>query len=295
MSALIAFEAAARHQSITRAASEIALTESAVSRQISALEEQLGVQLFHRVKKRISLTTAGAVYGARVGQILERLERETLEVMAHEGEGGVLQIACLPTVGSAWLIPQLGDFHARHPEIVVHVNARSTRFLFPESALDGALFFGMPTWPGAKADYLFGEELLPVCAPGLLAPGAELSGETIACHRLLHLMTRAGAWRAWCRQAGIAEVNAMRGARFETQAMLVSAACAGQGLALLPRFLIEDELRDGSLIIASNASLTTEGAYYFACPDEKATSPHLMTFRAWLRERSALFGEQRRP
>lgn len=290
MSALIAFEAAARHQSITRAASEIALTESAVSRQIAALEEQLGVRLFHRIRKRISLTPAGAVYGAQVGQLLERLERETQEVMAHEGEGGVLAIASLPTVGSAWLIPRLGDFQARHPEIVVHVSARSTRFLFPESALDGALFFGQPNWPGADADYLFGEELLPVGAPGLLEPGTALSAQTLAGCRLLHLMTRPNAWRDWCRAAGITEGNPARGARFETQAMLIGAACAGQGLALLPRFLIEDDLRGGRLRIAWATPLTTDGAYYFAYPHEKAASPPLLAFRGWLREQAASFG-----
>src|SRR4051812_9052772 len=168
MSALMAFDAAARHASITRAADELALTESAVSRQISQLEDQLGVQLFHRIKKRLSLTRAGTAYARDIAGALERLEKDTLDVMANEGEGGTLEIAVLPTVGSLWLIPRMTDLYEQQPKMTVNLSARSSRFLFSETSFDGALCFGSATWPGAESDFLFEEELVVVAGPRLL-------------------------------------------------------------------------------------------------------------------------------
>lgn len=289
INALTAFEAAARHASITRAANELSLTESAVSRQISLLEEQLGLRLFNRIKKRISLTRAGKLYAARVGQIIKRIERDTLEVMAHDGNGAALEITSLPTVGAQWMISRFGSFYARHPDVTIHVSARSGRFFFTESAFDGALYFGQPDWPGARIDYLFDEILLPVGSPGFLRRAKSLSTEEIVSHRLLHLMSRPDAWRHWCAKADLNGVNVMGGPRFEIQSMLVSAACAGLGVALLPRFLIEEPLRTGELCVLSQLSVHSEGAYYFAYPEEKANDALLMDFRAWLQEQAEEF------
>jgi len=289
MSALLAFDAAARHQSVKRAADELSLTESAVSRQISLLEELLGVRLFNRIKKRMSLTRAGAVYGAAVARSIEQIERDTLDVMAHEGVGGSLEIACLPTVGTLWLIPRLQSFYATHPDAVVSLSARSTRFLFEKTGLDGAIYFGASLWPGAKSDYLFDEELVPVGPPDLLCGQELMAPRDIVQHRTLHLMTRMDAWSSWIRAAESDSAEVMRGPRFELQSMLISAACDGQGVALLPRFLIEKQLLEGSLRVLSDISIRSEGAYYFAYPEEKAEEPSLVSFRAWLQEQSDLF------
>lgn len=289
ISALTAFNAAARHLSITRAADELALTESAVSRQISQLEEQLGVRLFHRIKKRITLTRAGAAYRARVVQMIERIERDTQEVMGYEADGSMLEVAALPTVGAEWLIPRLPDFYARHAGVTVHVSARNTRFFFSESALDGALYFGQTDWPGARADYLFDEVLFPMGSPALLGRHARLSPEAIARQRLLHLVTRPEAWRRWCHAAEIGDVNVMRGPRFDIQSMLISAACSGLGVALLPRFLVADQLRAGQLKILSNLSVLSEGSYYFAYPEEKTGDALLAAFRGWLQTQAETF------
>jgi LysR family transcriptional regulator, glycine cleavage system transcriptional activator len=293
MSALMAFDAAARHASITRAADELALTESAVSRQISQLEDQLGVQLFHRIKKRLSLTRAGTAYARDVAETLERLERDTFEVMSNEGEAGTLEIGVLPTVGSLWLIPRMTDFYERHPGITVSMSARSNRFLFSETTLDGALCFGTATWPGAETDFLFEEELVVVAGGRLLEQLTPDSIEAVLEHRLLHLATRPAAWPSWAAAAGIAGANLLKGPRFELQSMLIGAACAGQGLALLPRFLIEAPLRRGDLRVVSPVSVRSEGAYYFAYPEEKAGEPQLQMFRQWLQGHAQQFREQR--
>lgn len=291
INALMAFDAAARHASITRAADELALTESAVSRQISQLEDQLGVQLFHRVKKRLSLTRAGAAYARDVAEVLERLERHTFDVMSNEGEGGTLDIAVLPTVGSLWLIPRLTDLYDRHPTLTVSMSARSSRFLFSETTFDGALCFGSATWPGAQTDFLFDEELVVVAGGRLLERPASWSAEAVLEERLLHLATRPAAWSSWATAAGVGAANLLQGPRFEQQSMVISAACAGQGLALVPRFLIDVPLQRAELKIVSDISVRSEGSYYFAYPEEKAGEPQIQLFRQWLQEHAARFRE----
>ena len=282
ISALIAFDAVARHSSINRAADELALTESAVSRQISQLEDQLGVALFHRIKKRLSLTRAGASYARDVSRALERLEKNTFDVMANEGEGGTLEIATLPTVGALWMIPRMPQFHALHPKLAINWSSRSSRFLFSETTLDGAICFGSASWPGAQMDLLFQEELLVVASGQLAKKHASWSPEQILQEPRLHLVTRPTAWAAWSTEAGGADTNLMKGQRFQVQALLIAAACAGLGLALLPRFLIEAPLRRGELKVISPVPVKSDGAYYFAYPEEKAGEPHLQLFRSWL-------------
>lgn len=291
LSALTAFNAAANHQSITRAADQLALTESAVSRQISQLEQQLGVRLFHRIKKRIVLTHAGTAYAARVVHLLKTLERDTFEVMGYEADGTVLEIGALPTVGTQWLIPRLPSFYADHPKVTVNVSARSVRFFFSETALDGALYFGKPDWPGTYADYLFDEILVPVGSPKLISGKKSLTAQNILSFRLLHLATRTDAWRLWCMAAGIEDVNVMRGPRFDIQSMLISAACSGIGIALLPRFLITDQLQTGQLQILSPLSVSGGGQYFFSYPQEKLNDPLLTEFRSWLQIQTKIFKE----
>ncbi|MDT2020657.1 LysR substrate-binding domain-containing protein [Methylocella sp. CPCC 101449] len=289
MNALLAFEATARHESITRAANELSLTESAVSRQISLLEDHLSVRLFNRVKKRLSLTRAGRAYANDISRALERLERDTLKVMSLEGAGGNLEIAALPTVGSSWLVPRLSSFYEQHPDVTINVSARSERFLFDGTDIDGALCFGDANWPGALSDFLFEEDLVPVASPKILTGRRSGQLERLIRTRMLHLKTRPGAWQAWCLANGLSDLNFMSGPRFEIQAMLIGAACAGQGVALLPEFLIEAELRSGALKILSDKAVRSKGAYYFAYPEWRADEPLLKHFRTWLQDQVRLF------
>src|SRR3990167_769292 len=247
ITALMSFDAAARHQSFTRAADELALTESAVSRQVAGLEASLGIKLFERVKQRVTLTQAGRAYGEQVKQSLERIERDTLEIMAHEGKGGIIELAVLPTFASQWLIPRLGGFSARHPDVTINMNARTRVFLFDDTPFDAAIHFGTPTWPGSRAHYLFTEEAVPVCAPGLLKKSRNIAPRALAALPLLHSATRPEDWRNWFSAAGIDDINAMKGPRFELHSMLISAACAGLGVALLPGFLVAQQVTSGAL------------------------------------------------
>jgi DNA-binding transcriptional LysR family regulator len=168
MGALLAFEAAARHESFTHAAKELFLTESAISRQIATLESSLGVRLFVRARQRVMLTRAGRIYGTQVRRSLEQLDRDTLSIIAHGSGGGYLELAVLPTFASQWLIPRIKHFYDCTPDVRVNMGVRTETFSFADSHFEAAIHYGKPTWPGTAADYLFGEEVVPVCKASLL-------------------------------------------------------------------------------------------------------------------------------
>ncbi|BEV73723.1 MULTISPECIES: transcriptional regulator GcvA [unclassified Paludibacterium] len=280
---LIAFETAARHLSFTRAAAELNLTQSAVCRQIAGLEQYLGVPMFNRIKKRISLTDAGQQYAKQIREHLARLERDTLSVMAHEGAGGVLELAVIPTFATRWLIPRLGEFNSLHPEITLNLTTRAEPFMFTDTPFDAAIHFGDPVWPGAVAEFLFGEEIVPVCSPKLLEKEKlPLDPHDLKRFTLLHQSARPDAWHQWFDMLHIADINAMRGPRYELFSMLVEAARAGLGVALVPRFFVLGELASGDLLVPCTHSMKSERGYYLVYPERKSTSAALQIFMQWL-------------
>jgi DNA-binding transcriptional LysR family regulator len=280
--ALIAFEAAARHLSFTRSADELALTQSAVGRQVATLEEYLGVPLFNRVKKRLSLTEIGEIYARQVRENLARMERDTLAAMAHRDAGGILELAVIPTFATRWLIPRLPLFYAQHQHVTVNLATRAEPFLFTDTPFDAAIHFGDPVWPGSIAKYLFGEEMTPVCSPQLLKGRTVLEPHEVSDFTLLHQSARPDAWRHWFAQAGIHDADCMQGQRYELFSMLVEAARAGLGIALVPRFFVSHELDIGELILPCNLSLRSEKGYYLVYPEHKQHSPQLQGFESWL-------------
>lgn len=282
--ALIAFETAARHLSFTRTAEELSLTQSAVGRQVAGLEEYLGTPLFNRFKRRISLTEAGEIYAKRVRENLERMERDTLAAMSHRSAGGIIELAVTPTFATRWLIPRLPDFYATHDDIVVNLTTRAEPFLFKDTPFDAAIHFGDPVWPGSVAKYLFGEETVVVCSPRLLAGKEKLVPRDVANFTLLHQSARPDAWRQWLAQAAVHDVDSMKGQRYELFSMLVVAAKAGLGIALVPKFLVGQELEAGELVTPFDLALPSNKGYYFVYPERKQNSPMLQAFEGWLME-----------
>ncbi|HEU4950578.1 MAG TPA: transcriptional regulator GcvA [Holophagaceae bacterium] len=282
LQALEAFEAAARHQSFTRAAAELHVTQGAVSRQVQGLEAQLGLALFHRIRQRIRLTPAGEAYLAKVRPALDRLEAATLELKASGGAGGVLNLAVLPTFATKWLIPRIPAFTAAHPEILVTFTTRIQAFDFDEEPeLDAAIHYGEGVWPGARLEPLMDERVVAVCAPALAAalhaPG-DLAGQT-----LLQLLNRPQGWEEWLAAAGAPEVDGRRGPRFESHLMVIQAALAGLGLAVLPDFLVADELAAGRLVEPfPGLAAKSRRSYWLATPERAQDLPALAAFRAWL-------------
>lgn len=280
--ALMAFEAAARHQSFTIAATELAVTQSAVCRQIAALEAFLGVALFHRTKRGVILTDAGLTYSRQVAGRLDEVERDTLELMARRGIGGTLELAVVPTFATRWLLPRLASFQKNNPDIQVNLTTRTRPFLFNETEFDAAIHCGDGNWPGTEARYLMPEHLVPVCSSRLISPRKKLKPEQIQEYPLLQQTTRPYAWRQWFESLGLKVESDMRGARYELFSMLSQAAIHGMGIALIPPFLIENELQAGLLTIPVHHPYVDERSYYFIYPTKKSESAVLKHFRDWL-------------
>ena len=290
--ALTAFEAAARHASFTKAASELALTQSAICRQIASLEDFLGVKLFLRSKRGVSLTEAGQNYHRQVSTRLDAIERDTLELMARRGLGGTLELATVPTFATRWLLPRLPAFSQAYPDITINLSTSTRPFLFAENRFDAAIYFGDAGWPGTEARYLMREELVPVCSPRLIGARKKLKPEEIHHYPLLQQTTRPYAWRQWFESLGLAYEDDMTGARYELFSMLSQAAIHEMGIALIPRFLIEDELKSGVLIIPVKHAYVSDKSYYFIYPEHKAETALLLHFRDWLEDTAASYCKQ---
>lgn len=280
--AMLAFDAAARHESFTRAADELALTQSAVCRQIASLEDFLGVHLFRRTRRGVRLTDAGRTYSRQIATGLDAVERDTLAVMASQGHGTHLELAVVPTFATRWLLPRLSDFHARHDDVIVNMRTSTRPFLFDDTDFDAAIHFGDGGWPGTAAHYLMPENAVPVCSRQLLAGNVELEPDAIAKLTLLQQSTRPYAWRQWFGAQDLQVDGDMAGPRLELFSMLAQAAMHHMGVTLIPPFLIQEELDSGRLVIACPHSHRSGRAYYLIIPEHKAEAPALGRFRDWL-------------
>lgn len=291
LQALACFDAAARHESYTRAAQELALTQSAVSRQIGALEAFLGLALFRRTRHGVALTPGGADYARQIAPRLQALERDTLDAMSRQGTSGSISLAAVPTFATRWLLPRLPDLARQQPELVVHIETRTRPFLFAETGFDAALYSGtaeqVANWAGTRATALVEEEVVPVCAPALLGGRKRLQPMDLARLPLLQQSTRPEAWRQWFEAMGVDAPAALSGPRHELYSMTAAAAAQGLGLALVPRLLIEPELARGELVVASPRALKSGRSYWLVLPDRGEPRPALAAFTAWLLRQTA--------
>lgn len=284
--ALTAFEASARHESFTRAAEELAMTQSAVCRQIAGLESMLGVKLFRRTRRGVRLTDAGRGYAVRVSERLDALERDTLELMAGAGGMPVIELAVVPTFGTRWLLPRLPQFMPGAVQINLHTRTRP--FLFDDTHFDAAIYAGDGHWPGCITRKVLAERLIAVCSPALLAPLPAPPGlAALARLPLLQQTTRPHAWRRWFEAAGLACDGDLRGPRYEQFSMSVQAAVLGLGVALVPDFLVAEELAQGRLCRACPEAHDSDRAYYFVVPEGREHDPLLARFGAWLEAAAA--------
>lgn len=284
---LLAFEATARHGSVSRAAEELNLTQSAVSRQIQQLERSLGVSLFRRTRQRVMLTDVGRMYATSVRNSLTTLSDSTHQAIALSGTHGVLNLAVLPTFGTRWLIPRMTGFFDAHPDIQVNFGVRLVPFDFAVEPFDAAIHFGRPHWPGAVCIRLMSEVMVPACSPAYRQKAAIRTPADLARATLLQQATRPTAWEEWFASAGVAIANPLRGPRFEQFAMVAEAAVAGLGAGLIPSFLVAKELAAGQLEVLFPHSLTSSGAYHLVYPEPKAEAPLVQSFRDWILAQAA--------
>jgi DNA-binding transcriptional LysR family regulator len=290
--ALQIFETAARHGSFARAADELALTEGAVSRQIGRLEEFLGLQLFHRTGNRVQLSGPGAGYAVQVRESLMRIERDTLRLMAQPLDGGVLELAVIPTFTNKWLIPRLCRFSDGHPGITVNLSERAEPFLFTVSPFDAAIHFDHPAWTGMIKRELFQEALVPVCSPALVSSLGDTLNDLNRLP-LLHKTSTPDAWREYSVEMSLTLDNPMRGSRYDLYSMIIEAAVAGLGVALVPRLYVDEEVRNGKLMTPFAASRNGHKTYCVIVPEEKRDLPVLKAFLGWLDGETARYISER--
>lgn len=281
LTALRVFESAARHLSFTRAAQELNVTQAAVSHQVKALEEWLGLKLFRRLNRSLLLTDAGQAYLPTVREGFERLIEGT-DRLRRRDRGGVLTVTAVASFVAKWMVPRLGRFQEKHPEIDVRISTEVRMIDFAREDFDMGIRYGGGAWPGLRVDHLMAEDVFPVCSPGLLAGPRPLNEPAdLRHHTLLHDEMRED-WRMWLLAAGVDGVDPARGPGFSQSSTVVQAAIQGLGVALGRSVLVADDLAAGRLVKPFDVSLPSRYGYYAVCSPSAADRPKIAAFRDWL-------------
>ncbi|MDQ7727755.1 LysR substrate-binding domain-containing protein [Halomonas sp. SpR8] len=282
MSMLLAFDSAARHRSFTRAAGELSLTQSAISRQVQALEQLLGVTLFEREGRKIYLTEVGLMYAHDIAPALARINGASARVGAFRKGISALNLAVLPTFGSRWLMPRLASFYHQHPGTMIHIHTRIGEYNLAESGMDAAINVGNSPWQGLIAHPLIEEDMVLVASPTTLQESPISKPSDVSNHLLLHIAVRSEAWHRWFTAQKIPLAYMRLGPHFEFTNHMIQATTAGIGVALVARCLVEEELKDGRLTMPLEKRLDSHRHYFLLYPPEKQDYPPLIKFRDWL-------------
>jgi len=281
---LNAFEAAARVGSFSIAAKSLNLTQSAVSRQIKSLEEFLGLELFTREKQKVHLTEAGKTYADQIREALKIIASASVNIQTNPS-GGTLKLAILPTFGTRWLAPRLPDFLSTAPGITLNLSTRMEAFDFDADDLDAAVHFGNPDWINTERTFLMNETVLPACSADYKRDYKINAPKDLKDCTLLHLESRPDAWATWSSKQDLAFEN-KKAVIFDQFATAANAARSGLGIALLPTFLIETELKEGTLVPALDLPMESEEAYYLIWPKGRSDFPPLLAFKNWLSDQT---------
>lgn len=276
LNALRAFEAAARHRSFKKAAIELCVTPAALSHQVKALEERLGVPLFRRLPRGLALTDEGHSLLPDLSRAFDIIAA-MIERFDGPGAADVLAVGAVGTFASGWLLPRLAGFRAAHPEVDLRLFTNNNRVDIAEEGLDYAIKFGDGAWHGIEAAKLFDAPLTVLCSPetgARLAEPADLARETLL------RSYRVADWPDWFRAGGL-EPPRLRGPVFDSSAMMVEAAIAGHGVALAPAAMFARELGDGRLARPFATEVTT-GAYWLTRLKSRVPTPAMKAFADWL-------------
>lgn len=286
LNALRAFEASARHESFTKAAAELCVTQGAVSQQVKALEDELGLKLFRREHQRLALTEAGRDYLGVVRDAFDRLSMGTERLLQRQGSG-LLNVSTSPNFAAKWLVHRLGRFSEAHPEIDLRISASVHHVDFAREDVDLAVRHGDGRWPGLDVNRLCAEELFPVCSPALLQGSKALkSPSDLKRFPLLH-SNDASHWTRWLERAGVSGVNVDKGVVFNQASMVIDAAIQGQGVAMARTALAAWDLLAGRLVRPFALALEAPFALWIVCPKATAELPKIATFRQWLLDEAA--------
>ncbi len=279
---LRAFEVTARHMSFTEAADELCVTQSAVSRQVKALEGYLGFELFVRNARGLELTPQAKAYAAALTDAFQQIEATTDELFLHQGTT-TLTLMGYAMLINRWLLPKLSEFQIKHPRIMVRTIASSENVDFTRDVVDLGIRYGSGSWSHLHADLLFNDELLPVCSPGFLESAGKIdTPEKLARTKRLHLRKRKRDWDDWSANAGMTLPDEDDPVYFDDLAILYEAAVAGHGIAIGQYRYVEDDLRKGRLVAPFEHVLRRQSGYYLVYPAEQARSEKIQALRDWL-------------
>ena len=282
LNGLRAFEAAARHLSFTLAASELNVTQTAISHQIRRLEEELGIRLFIRQNRALALTPEARDYLPGVRAAFNDLRLAT-DRLLRKDDDKVLTVSTIASLAAKWLLPRLTDFQESHPGIDVRITTSTSLVDFQRDNVDAAIRYGRGQWPGVRADWLMADELFPVCSPSLLQGDKPLrTPGDLKDHVLLHT-NNSDDWRLWLTAAGLATgMSQQPGITFDMTFMTVQAAIDGMGVAMGRTSYVQDDIAKGRLVVPFRIALPSNAGFYLVSPDGRRESAKLAAFRQWL-------------
>jgi LysR family glycine cleavage system transcriptional activator len=288
LNSLRAFEAAARHQSLSRAAEELNVTHGAISRQVAKLEEFLDTKLFERRHQQVLLTKKGAAYAGRLQTLFDQICQATVDNFDAQSDRNMLRIAVLPTFAMRLLVPRLARFKQKFPEVKLQVDTyHDLPTSDPEAEADVGVWRGRGDWPNMMAEHLFDEELIPVCSPALIEAHALHSADDLQAFLLLHAQRRPDDWRMWLQAAGASKVDPQAGLRLEYSGLVYQGAIDGLGMAMAQTTFVQDDIAHGRLVKAHGKALKTGLAYYFVHSPASAGLSKVTNFANWLKDEVA--------
>jgi len=285
LNALRAFEAIARHLSFARAADELHVTPAALSHQIRALEEQLGLTLFHRRTRAIELTDAGRLIYPGLHAGFESV-RGAIGQLSRAREANVLVISATPGLTAKWLMPRLWRFLHAHPDIDARIAATMKLADFDTDGVDVAIRLSKENLAGLHVERLFADSVLPVCSPRLVERGLR-SVADLARFPLIHYdipmsMRAPPLWADWFAIAGVQGIDATRGLKVNVADHALDAAVAGAGVSLSFKLIASDDVHTGRLVTPFGPELPLSFGYNFVCPKGHEMRPKVRAFRDWL-------------
>jgi LysR family glycine cleavage system transcriptional activator len=281
LNALRAFEATARHLSVKAAAGELCVTPGAVSQMVKALELRLGIMLFNRLNRRLTLTEAGQAYLPAVRNAFRQIAEATGRLAAH-ADTGLLSVSTTPFFAGAWLVPRLASFQQSYPDIDLQISTSTAPIDFSRPGVDVAIRHGLGRYAGLHSERVLTLEVVPVARPQLVAQhGMPACPADLARWPLVHEAERR-AWYRWFGANGVLEVGALRGPSFDDPALLLKAVLAGHGAGLLPAALVESDIDQNHLLKLADEAWVEDLAYYLVYPAAGHDRPKIAAFRRWI-------------
>ncbi|KRW83915.1 transcriptional regulator GcvA [Marinobacter sp. P4B1] len=282
LNALKMFEASARNLSFSGASEELFVTPSAVSHQVKTLENFLGVELFHRSNRKVTLTPQGEQYLTSVKHAFDEIEMATQRLSVTQG-ASVVQISVAPNFLIRWLMPRMSRFRALFPDVELQINASMGLLDFNRTSTDMAVYYGNGEWDDIEVEFLRKVMLVPVCGPGLLQTGPPLEKPAdLANHTLIYVSKRTWEWDNWLKKAGVEFITPKGSMQLSSSQLTTAAAQENLGVALADQTLISREIESGKLVVPFDIPLDTKKAFYLVYRKHRPLTKGMEAFRNWL-------------